>query len=55
MRRRMIWLYTMGNDFWGTCKKWAQELETEGNVVKRTKTLWVGNPPICSSCRAGVH
>ena len=54
MKIRKVWLYTC-NGFWGTCDIWASELEADGAVVTKTRVLWKGKLPVCSSCLHGAH
>lgn len=54
MKIRKVKRYTCGG-FWGTCEKWAEQLEDDGYEVATETVLWVGKVPVCPSCLHGVH
>lgn len=63
MKVRFIWRYTTSeygknDDFswWGTCEKWAKEtVLVHGVKMIKTRVMWVGKVPTCSSCLYGFH
>lgn len=54
MKVRKVKRYRWGT-FWGTCEKWAQQLEDDGAEIVRDTVLWLGPLPTCPSCLHGTH
>ena len=54
MKIRKLWRYNCGG-FWGTCEKWAEQLEDDGYEVVKELVLWMGPAPSCPSCLHGLH